>query len=366
MTIQIYRVGGCVRDRLLREAGAEIPSGDRDWVVVGATPEKMLAAGFMPVGADFPVFLHPETHEEYALARTERKVARGYHGFTFCASPEVTLEEDLLRRDLTVNAMAEDKTGRIIDPYGGRRDLAAKVLRHVSAAFAEDPVRILRLARFAARLPDFRVAEETDALAARMVQNGETDALVPERIWKEFSRGFAERCPRRMLEVLEACGYWGRAFAGMALTETLLEELDRAARLPDHADVAAALVFSRAGDPESVRNRLQALRAPSDTMSLCELVARVSQEMLSAETPQDFAGLFAQADVLRRPERFEELLRVLGCMRPDFDAARVRRLAQAFCAVDAGAVAKQQKNPRDIPAAVQTARLQAVARAVQN
>src|SRR5256885_5337521 len=203
--MKAYIVGGAVRDALLG-----VPVNDRDWVVVGATPDDMLAAGYKPVGQDFPVFLHPQTHEEYALARTERKTAPGYHGFTFHADPSVTLEQDLERRDLTINAMAQDADGRVIDPFGGRDDLRDKVLRHVSPAFAEDPVRILRLARFAARFDDFAVAPQTLALMRDMVRAGEVDALVPERVWQELSRGLMERRPSRMFEVLRACGALAR------------------------------------------------------------------------------------------------------------------------------------------------------------
>ena len=199
--MKVYLVGGAVRDQLLGRAG-----GDRDWVVVGATPAEMLEDGFQPVGRDFPVFLHPQTHEEYALARTERKTAPGYHGFVVHAAPEVTLEEDLARRDLTINAMARDESGALVDPHGGQRDLAQRVLRHVSPAFAEDPVRILRLARFAARLPDFAVAPETVVLMRGMVEAGEVDALVAERVWQELSRGLMEPRPSRMFEVLRECG----------------------------------------------------------------------------------------------------------------------------------------------------------------
>ena len=179
--MKTYLVGGAVRDSLMGFAGA-----DRDWVVVGGTPEALVAQGYQPVGKDFPVFLHPNTHEEYALARTERKTARGYHGFAIHASPEVTLEEDLARRDLTINAIAQDGD-TLIDPYGGQRDITAKVLRHVTEAFREDPVRILRLARFAARFPDFTVAPETMTLMREMVAEGEVDALVSERVWQELS-----------------------------------------------------------------------------------------------------------------------------------------------------------------------------------
>jgi len=203
--MKTYIVGGAVRDRLLG-----LPVADRDHVVVGATPDDMVALGYQPVGKDFPVFLHPETHEEYALARTERKSGHGYKGFTVYAAPEVTLEEDLRRRDLTINAMAEDESGALIDSYGGLADLAAKVFRHVSEAFAEDPVRILRVARFAARFTDFVVAPETNALMRKMVDNGEIDALVPERVWQEIARGLMEAQPSRMFQVLRDCGALAR------------------------------------------------------------------------------------------------------------------------------------------------------------
>ncbi|HEX4236310.1 MAG TPA: multifunctional CCA addition/repair protein, partial [Caldimonas sp.] len=216
-----YLVGGAVRDALLGLA-----VGDRDWVVVGADPDELRAAGYVAVGRDFPVFLDPVTREEHALARTERKTAPGYHGFAFHADRSVTLEDDLLRRDLTINAIAEDESGNVIDPHGGRRDLDAKVLRHVSPAFAEDPVRILRLARFAARFADFVVAPETEALMREMVAAGEADALVPERVWQEVSRGLMERMPSRMFEVLRRCG----------ALERVLPEVDRLFGVAQRAD----------------------------------------------------------------------------------------------------------------------------------
>ncbi|WP_293603294.1 multifunctional CCA addition/repair protein [Polaromonas sp. UBA4122] len=211
--MQIYMVGGAVRDALLG-----LPVQDRDWVVVGATPEELVAQGFVPVGKDFPVFLHPQTHEEYALARTERKTAPGYHGFVVHAEPDVTLEQDLARRDLTINSIAvparpscataafDPDFSALIDPYGGQKDLQHKVLRHVTEAFREDPVRILRLARFAARFPDFSVAPETQALMQEMVADGEVDALVPERVWQELARGLMETKPSRLFDVLRECG----------------------------------------------------------------------------------------------------------------------------------------------------------------
>jgi len=219
--MKTYLVGGAVRDRLLGR-----PQGDRDWVVVGTTPEAMLAAGFRPVGKDFPVFLHPARAHEQRWAATRRRGGGGPHGFDLNAPPDVTLKEDLTRRDLTINAMAEDGDGSLIDPWGGQRDLAARVLRHVSPAFAEDPVRILRLARFAARLPDFTVAPETLDLMRGMVADGEVDHLVAERVWQELARGLMEERPSRMFEVLRECGALAR----------LLPEVERLWGVPQRAE----------------------------------------------------------------------------------------------------------------------------------
>jgi len=219
--LKVYRVGGVVRDRLLAR-----PAADADYVVVGASPETMRERGFRPVGRDFPVFLHPDTGEEYALARTERKSGRGYHGFVFHTGPEVSLEDDLERRDLTINAMAEDADGRIVDPFCGRRDLEQRVLRHVSPAFREDPVRILRLARFYARFPDFRVAEETRALCCQMVDEGEADHLVPERVWQELSSALMETRPSKCFELLHDTGALG----------VILPELERLFGVPQVAE----------------------------------------------------------------------------------------------------------------------------------
>ena len=220
--MKVYLVGGAVRDALLG-----LSDSDRDWLVVGSTPKEMVSLGYQPVGKDFPVFLHPETREEYALARTERKTARGYKGFAVHAAPDVTLEEDLARRDLTINAIAQDpETGEIFDPYNGRKDLEHKVLRHVTGAFREDPVRILRIARFASRFPDFEVATETLTLMKAMVDEGEVDALVSERVWQEIARGLMGKQPSRMLQVLRACGALQR----------LLPEVDRLYGMPQRAE----------------------------------------------------------------------------------------------------------------------------------
>ena len=244
--MQVYVVGGAVRDALLG-----LPVHDRDYVVVGATPSEMVAQGFLPVGRDFPVFLHPVSHEEYALARTERKSGPGYHGFVCYTSPQVTLEEDLSRRDFTVNAMAQDAQGNIIDPWGGRADVAARVLRHVGPAFVEDPVRILRAARFMARLPDFELAAETLALMRQMVEDGEVDHLVPERVWQELSRGLMTQHPSRMLQVLRACGALARlmpeidALFGVAQDVRYHPEIDAGKHTLLVLDAAAQAGFYR-------------------------------------------------------------------------------------------------------------------------
>ena len=339
-----YLVGGAVRDALMGR-----PSGDRDWVVVGSSVAEMKAAGFVPVGADFPVFLHPQTKEEHALARTERKTAPGYHGFVFHADPSVTLEDDLLRRDLTINAIAQDESGALIDPHGGRRDLQAKVLRHVSAAFAEDPVRILRLARFAARFTDFTVAGETAALMRSMVDQGEVDALVPERVWQELSRGLMEGQPSRMFDVLRSCGalarllpevdrLWGVPQRADHHPEVdtgvhLMMVLDMAARLQASlpvrfaclghdlgkgttpADVLPRHIGHEQRSVELVRALCERLRVPVACRELAEVVAREHGNVhRSGEfNAAALVRLLDRCDAWRRPERFADLLLACEC-----------------------------------------------------
>jgi tRNA nucleotidyltransferase (CCA-adding enzyme) len=342
--MKTYLVGGAVRDKLLG-----LPVQDRDYVVVGATPEDMTARGFKPVGADFPVFLHPQTKEEYALARTERKSGKGYKGFTVYAAPDVTLEDDLARRDLTINAMAEDDAGNLVDPYGGAHDLKNGVLRHVSPAFAEDPVRILRVARFAARFSSrgFRVAPETLALMRRMVESGEVDHLVAERVWAELERALGEERPSQFFEVLRDCGALARLFAEIAAlfgvpqppahhpeidtgVHTLMV-LDMAARLsPDPRVRFAALVhdLGKGATPsaewpahrghedrgaEMVRELCRRFRIPNDYRDLAVVTARFhglchKVAELRAATLVD---MFESMDLFRRPERAE--LFVLAC-----------------------------------------------------
>ncbi|MBL0421695.1 multifunctional CCA tRNA nucleotidyl transferase/2'3'-cyclic phosphodiesterase/2'nucleotidase/phosphatase [Ramlibacter sp. AW1] len=317
--MQIYEVGGAVRDALLG-----LPVNDRDWVVVGATPEQMMAAGYLPVGKDFPVFLHPDTREEHALARTERKTARGYHGFAFQATPEVTLEEDLARRDLTINAIARAPDGRLIDPYHGQRDLRARVLRHVTEAFREDPVRILRLARLAARFHDFSIAPETLSLMRGMVADGEVDALVPERVWQELARGLMESRPSRMLEVLRACGAMARLLpevdrlwgvgqaAGDDLGSRLLRRLDLSARLAAPLPVRFACLTLQAGPPRPMAERL---RVPTECRDLAEVLAREQASIQDSASagPAELVALLERCDALRKPQRFVDVLLVCEC-----------------------------------------------------
>ena len=379
--MQRYLVGGAVRDSLLG-----VPGGDRDWVVVGARAQELIDAGYLPVGRDFPVFLHPQTREEHALARTERKTAAGYRGFEVHADPGVTLEDDLLRRDLTINAIAQDEAGRLIDPHGGQRDLRDKVLRHVSAAFAEDPVRILRLARFAARFNDFTVAPETLVLMRRMVEAGEVDALVPERVWQELSRGLMERQPSRMFEVLRECGalakllpevdrLWGVPQRADYHPEVdtgvhLMMVLDMAARLNTKLEVRYACLGHDLGKGTTppdvlprhlgheersvglVREVGERLRVPVACRELAELVAR---EHGNIHRSGEFGAaaitrLLDRCDAWRRPDRFADALLACECdargrlgMDEHAYPQRARLLAAlaAAQAVDAAAVAAQ-------------------------
>ncbi len=389
-----------MRDELLG-----LPVQDRDWVVVGAAPEEMAARGFKPVGKDFPVFLHPETREEYALARTERKTAPGYKGFVFHTDAAVTIEEDLARRDLTINAIAKAEEGSFIDPYHGRDDLAAKVLRHVSPAFVEDPVRVLRVARFAARFTDFTVAAETMALMRTMVDDGEVDHLVPERVWQELSRGLMEAKPSRMFEVLRGSG----------ALKKILRELDRLWGVPQRADyhpevdtgvhvmmvidMAAKLNLSlparfaalthdlgKGTTPADVLPRhighemrsvsllgplCERLRVPVECRELALLVARFHGDIYKIDQLRRTTAvtILERCDVFRRPERFEELLGAceadyrgrLGFEARDFPQSQAWRHAVAAArSVDAGAIARACQDPAQIPLRVHEARVSAV------
>ena len=367
--MKIYCVGGAVRDQLLG-----LPVKDRDYVVVGATPEEMLKQGFKPVGKDFPVFLHPRTHEEYALARTERKTARGYHGFEFHAAPDVTLEQDLARRDLTINAIAQDSDGKLIDPFNGASDLKAGVLRHVSSAFAEDPVRILRVARFAARL-GFSIAPETLALMRRMAENGEADALVAERVWQELARGLMESRPSRMIGVLRECGALARV---MPELERLWEEPDAAREALRALDASAGAggsletriaALARALDPLAVESLAGRLRMPAESRELALLAARYGNSIAGGGEldAQDLFELFESTDAFRRPERFRSLTMAALAGEPHAEPVRARlgRALSAAAGVDAGAIARSSATPAEIGRRVAEARLAAIHQALR-
>lgn len=396
--MRVYVVGGAVRDELLG-----LPVQDRDHVVVGATPGEMVKLGYQPVGKDFPVFLHPVTHEEYALARTERKSGHGYKGFTVFASPEVTLDEDLLRRDLTINAMARDEQGNLIDPYSGQTDLANKTLRHVSPAFAEDPVRILRVARFAARFPEFHVAPETFELMRGMVNDGEVDHLVPERVWQELSRGLMSSQPSRMFLVLRECGALAR----------LLPEIDRLFGVPQppahHPEIDtgihvmlvvdwaarqghglsvrfAALMHDlgkgltppehwpkhhghEAKSVELVEAISDRLRIPADCRDLALLVARHHGDIHRALElrPETVLKILESTDAFRRPERFVEILQACesdfrgrpGHEQRDYPASEYFQRAIALASdINAATIAKE--NPGNEKSAINKARLFAI------
>lgn len=400
--MKIYSVGGAVRDELLG-----LPVRDRDWVVVGASPDELLALGFRPVGKDFPVFLHPQTHEEHALARTERKTGPGYKGFAFHAAPDVTLEQDLARRDLTINAIAKTEAGDYVDPHGGRADLAAKVLRHVSPAFAEDPVRVLRVARFAARFADFSVAPETLALMCAIVTSGEADHLVPERVWQEFAKGLMEARPSRMFEILRDCGALAKilpeldALWGVPQRADYHPEVDTGVHTMMVIDAAAAMGLplparfaalahdlGKGATPGDILPRhighearsvamlgplCERLRVPTDCRDLALLVARFHTEIhrLPELRPVTVAKLVERCDALRRPERFGLML---DACEADFrgrlgfgDRSYPQKegwlsAAGAVRGIDAGAITKACEDPARIPERLHEARVEAVRR----
>ncbi len=393
----VFSVGGAVRDAMLG-----LPVSDRDYVVVGATPDDMLARGFKPVGADFPVFLHPETHEEYALARTERKTAPGYKGFIFHTSADVTLEEDLRRRDLTINAMAQDEKNTLFDPYGGERDLRAGILRHVSDAFLEDPVRILRIARFAARFSqpytsqDFQIADETLALMRSMVDRGEVDHLVPERVWQEISRGLMEAKPSRMFDVLRQCGALARIapevdrLFGVPQSAKSHPEIDTGIHVMMVLDYAAKINASlpvrfaclahdlgkgttaaeylpRHPEHEIASVKLSneicdRLRVPTDCRELAATVARWHGEVHAAMEldAANLLALFDGCDALRRPARFNDILAACTCDhhgRLDFEgtpypvADFLKRALIRLQKIDYAAIARE--HAKNVPSAIE-------------
>lgn len=399
--MKTYVVGGAVRDALLG-----LPVQDHDYVVVGATPDDMIARGYTPVGKDFPVFLHPATHEEYALARTERKTAPGYKGFVFHADADVTLEQDLIRRDLTINAMARGEDGMLVDPFGGQKDLQARVFRHVSQAFAEDPVRILRVARFAARFPDFTVAPETSALMRGMVDAGEVDALVPERVWQELSRGLMEAKPSRMFEVLRDCHalarilpeldvLWGVPQPAQHHPEIdtgahVMMVIDHAAQRQHNLAIRCAALMHDLGKGATPREEwprhhghearsvrlvekvCKRLKIPNECRDLAVMTAREHGNIARALElrPNTIVTLFERCDAFRKPERFIDMLHASECDhrgragfadRPFPQALYLQSALAAARAVNAGDVARRYaEQPQRIPEAVHAARVAAV------
>jgi tRNA nucleotidyltransferase (CCA-adding enzyme) len=301
--MEIYLVGGALRDECLG-----LPVKERDWVVVGVTVDDMLAQGYTPVGKDFPVFLHPESKEEYALARTERKVSKGYKGFTFYADPSVTLVQDLQRRDLTINAMARPRSGgEMVDPHGGQRDCNHKLLRHVSSAFVEDPVRVLRLARFAAKLPDFTVADETKALVQTMVASGELHALVPERVWQELSKALQASSPRRFFQVLHEGGALAVLMPEiLSLGEDDFSQVDVVSDQLETVALRFAALWGGAGDKEAIEEMTKRVRVPASIMDIACLVASCGRDVaqLLGRDAQVMLGVFERLDAFRREARF--------------------------------------------------------------
>jgi tRNA nucleotidyltransferase (CCA-adding enzyme) len=298
----------------------------------------MVAAGFRPVGKDFPVFLHPKTHEEYALARTERKSGRGYKGFTVYSAPDVTLEQDLARRDLTINAIARGPDGALIDPYRGEKDVRDGVLRHVSEAFAEDPVRILRAARFAARF-GFRIADETMALMTMMVAAGETDHLVPERVWQEFAKGLTEPQPALMFEALERCG----------LRPKLLPELTQLpTTFSGPLPVRFTLLCWTLQEAE-IKALCDRMKVPNEERELALLACRC-RDLLNPSLAAEYLNLFKRADAFRRAERFALFLQAARIAQPGLKTEAIDKALAAAAAVDAGAVASRATAPAEIPA----------------
>ena len=398
--MQVYCVGGAVRDELLG-----LPIKDRDYVVVGATPEAMLDAGYKPVGKDFPVFLHPTTHAEYALARTERKTAKGYKGFAVYAAPDVSLEQDLSRRDFTMNAIAQDGAGNLIDPFNGQADIQAKLLRHVSDAFVEDPVRILRAARFSARFTDFNIAPETLSLMQQMVADGEVDALVPERVWQELAKGLMEAQPSRMFEVLRACGALHRILPelnrlwGVPQPPQHHPEIDTGVHIMMVIDYAAKQGFSlpvryaalthdfgkgttpKEMLPSHIGHEMrsvhmlqdvnQRLRVPNECKELANLVAKFHGKLhsVSKMKASTLLSFLMELDAFRQVERFDAFLQACECDsrgRTGFetcdlpDAARLKTALNAALRINAGEVAKQHAQPEQIKQAIFDARLQAI------
>lgn len=356
--MQVYLVGGAVRDRLLG-----YPYHERDWVVVGATPQQLLDLGYQQVGNDFPVFLHPKTKEEYALARTERKNGKGYNGFDCYSAPDVSLEQDLQRRDLTINAIAEDEQGQLIDPYQGQQDIEKKLLRHVSMAFSEDPLRVLRTARFFARYYHlgFQIAPETLQLMTTISQSGELQHLSRERIWKETERALTEQSPEHYFIALQHCQALAVLFPMFdPLNTQSFVYLKRAVSHQATSLLRFALLFYQLPHP-TLAQSLKQLKVPNDFAELAQIINQFAPLLLGGVTSgEQLLTLFSEADVYRRPNRFQQLLDCCCLIEPSFDSAIIQRALQRCLAIDVGAIVAQGLTGKAIGDALKQQRLTAL------
>ncbi|MFW0063793.1 MAG: multifunctional CCA tRNA nucleotidyl transferase/2'3'-cyclic phosphodiesterase/2'nucleotidase/phosphatase [Coxiella endosymbiont of Dermacentor silvarum] len=356
--MRIYLVGGAVRDELLGLLVKE-----KDWVVVGATPEEMITRGFKPVGKEFPVFLHPQTHEEYTLARTERKTAKGYKGFSFYTTPNVTLEEDLKRRDLTINAIAKTPSGKLIDPYGGQQDLKNKILRHVSPAFQEDPVRILRLARLATKFPEFSIHPETLDLMKEMTNKGEVNALIPNRVWQELIRAIANKAPTRFFTVLHDCGALAILFYALHPKNKGVDALSQiASRTPSPVMRFAALLSDLS--PKVIQKLALQYRIPNKYSDLAIMISRFQgiYEYVSQTNEKELLNFILKTDALRRDKRFEQFLFICTSLYPTLvkNNDKIKEAIKVIKSINIKPLQERQLKGENFAKALETLRLEAI------
>lgn len=362
--MRVYLVGGAVRDKLLG-----LPVNEKDWVVVGTTPEIMVAKGFKPVGKEFPVFLHPETHEQYALARTERKISKGYKGFTFYTAPDVTLEDDLKRRDLTINAIAETPEGKLVDPYGGQQDLKNKIMHHVSSAFHEDPVRILRVARLATQFPEFSIHPDTLALMKNIVQSGEVDALLPERVWREWVRSLDNKKPTRFFEVLNDCGALSILFPEIYLNEKGIAALDLITNKTSSSVIRFAALLHNLSC-KTIRSLAQRYHLPNEYTELALLAAHFRLPYANSDkmNENELLNFITKTDALRRDQRFEQFIFVCDSINSVIASShhneRIKRIIEAIKSVDIKSLQKRGLKGEAFAKALKKLRIKAIHTAI--
>lgn len=362
--MRVYLVGGAVRDKLLGLSVSE-----KDWVVVGATPAIMVAKGFKPVGKEFPVFLHPETHEQYALARTERKISKGYKGFTFYAAPDVTLEDDLKRRDLTINAIAETPEGKLVDPYGGQQDLKNKIMRHVSSAFHEDPVRILRVARLATKFPGFSIHPDTLALMKKIVQRGEVDALLPERVWQEWVRSLDNKKPTRFFEVLNNCDALSILFPEIYLNGKGIAALDLITNKTSSSVIRFAALLHNLSC-KTIQSLAQRYRLPNEYTELALLTAHFRSLYANSDkmNENELLNFIMKTDALRRDRRFEQFILVCDSINSTVTLhhnERIKRIIEVIKSVDIKSLQKQGLKGEAFAKALKKLRIEAIQQFIQ-